>query len=159
MGVDTLTVFGILGRQGERLPRLVPIVAVVWLVVVVAGSSGAPVRPTTSRAATMVLVGQEQVVGWHQDPDDGNKFRYWNGSEWSARAHTRIDPHGVFVGAVVQRKRRRVLDSRLFQNPVTFHVVAWFDCSVPLTQGRLRRFTRPVELRTLDQVRGGQGRP
>ena len=108
----------------------------------------------------MVLVGQEPAVGWHQDPDDGTKFRYWNGSEWTARAHTHTDAHGVaFVWTGVQRKRRRVLDSRLFQNPVTFHVVAWFDCSVPLTRGRLRRFTTPIELRTLDQVRGPQARP
>ena len=51
-----------------------------------------------------------------------------------------------------------MLDSRLFHNPVTFHVVAWFDCSVPLTRGRLRRFTTPIELRNLDQVRGPQTR-
>ena len=108
----------------------------------------------------MVLVGQEPAVGWHPDPDDAAKFRYWNGSEWTARAQTHTDVRGMaFVSAQVQRKRRRVLDSRLFQNPVTFHVVAWFDCSVPLTRGRLRRFTTPVELRTLDQVRGPQTRP
>ena len=76
-----------------------------------------------------------------------------------ARAQTHTDARGVaFVSALIQRKRRRVLDSWLFQNPVTFHVVAWFDCSVPLTRGRLRRFTRPVELRTLDQLRGPQTR-
>src|ERR1700735_716346 len=106
----------------------------------------------------MVRVGQEKAVGWHQDPDDGTKFRYWNGNEWSARAHTHTDARELsFVGAVAQRKRRRVLDSRLFRNPVTFHVAAGFDCSVPLTRGRLRRFTGPIELRTLDQVREGLG--
>jgi Protein of unknown function (DUF2510) len=105
--------------------------------------------------------GGELRVGWHRDPDDEAKFRYWNGSEWTARAQTNIDELRGFttVGVAIQRRRRRLLDSRLFRNPVTFHVVAWFDCSVPLTRGRLRRFTRTVELRTLDQVRGGQAQP
>lgn len=73
------------------------------------------------------------------------------------RANTYTDAQGTtFVGASLQRNRRRVLDSWLIQNPVTFHVVAWFDCSVPFTRGRLRRFTTPVEIRTLDRVQGRQ---
>ena len=111
--------------------------------------------PATARTATMVLVGREPAVGWHQNPGDATTFRYWNGREWTARAQSHIDPRGIaFLSAQVQGKRRRVLDSRLVRNPMTFHVVAWFDCSVPLTRGRLRRFTRPVEFRTLGQVRG-----
>jgi hypothetical protein len=121
---------------------------------------GDTIRPTDSRAATMALGGNERTVGWHQDHDDGTKFRYWNGSEWTARANIHTDARGTaFVGASLQRKRRRVLDSWLIQNPVTFHVVAWFDCSVPFTRGRLRRFTTPIEIRTLDHLRGHPNQP
>lgn len=119
--------------------------------------NGDTLKPTESPAATMALVMHERAVGWHQDHDDGTKFRYWNGAEWTARANTYTDAQGTtFVGASLQRNRRRVLDSWLIQNPVTFHVVAWFDCSVPFTRGRLRRFTTPVEIRTLDRVQGRQ---
>ena len=109
----------------------------------------------------MLVDGDERGVGWHRDPDDEAKFRYWDGSKWTARALTHTDyVSGIrTVSGAVQLRRRRVFDSRLFQNPVVFHVVAWFDCSVPLIRGRLGRFTTPVELRTLDQVRSGPNRP
>jgi hypothetical protein len=101
----------------------------------------------------MVLMLDDRALGWHEDANDPTKFRYWNGSEWTARAQAHVGANGaVHVGAVVWRKHRRVLD-RLIRNPVLFHIGAWLDCSVPLTRGRLRRFTAPVELRTLDQVR------
>lgn len=59
------------------------------------------IRPTDSRAANLALVGNERAVGWHQDHDDGTKFRYWNGSEWTARANTHNDARGAtFVGQV-----------------------------------------------------------
>lgn len=94
-------------------------------------------------------------AGWHRDPDDPFKFRYWNGSEWTARAETHADVNGVlYIAALGHLKRRRVSASRLVRNPITFHVIAWFDCSVPFTKGRLSRFRTPVELRTLDDVRG-----
>jgi len=117
----------------------------------------------------MIHVDQnDPAVGWHRDPDESavfrfwhggewqessDTFRYWNGSEWVARAGT-ADVDGVASVMVHgHRKRRGLLESWLFRNPVSFHILAWFDCSVPLTRGRLRRFTTPVELRTLDQVR------
>jgi hypothetical protein len=103
----------------------------------------------------MVLVDHGDLsVGWHEDPDDPAKFRYWSGKEWTARAQTHTDASGViFVGAQLRRRQRRVFGSWLLRNPIIFHVGAWLDCSVPLTRGRLGRFTTPVELRTLDQVR------
>src|ERR1700691_1621810 len=102
----------------------------------------------------MVLVEQEPAAGWHKDPDDIAKFRYWNGREWTVQVHTGIDAGGRFRYRTAQWKRRRVLDSWFFQNPVVFHVLAWFDCSVPFTRGRLRKFAEPKELRTLDQAWG-----
>jgi hypothetical protein len=105
----------------------------------------------------MFLVEQEPAAGWHRDPDDAATFRYWNGREWTVRAQTSTDVRG-FRHRTAQWKRRRVLDSWLFQNPVA-HVLAWFDCSVPFTRGRLRKFATPKELRTLDQVWGPETRP
>ena len=96
----------------------------------------------------------DPAIGWHGNPDDPAEFRYWDGSGWTARARTHTGANGAaHVGAVIRRRRRRALDSRLLHNLITFHAVAWLECSVPLTRGRLRRFTMPVELRTLDQVR------
>ena len=75
------------------------------------GERGYP-QTDQSRAATMALVGHERAVGWHQDHDDGYEFRYWNGAEWTARANIYTDARGTaFVGASLQRKRRRVLIS------------------------------------------------
>jgi hypothetical protein len=53
----------------------------------------------------MVLVDHGDLsVGWHEDPDDPAKFRYWSGKEWTARAQTHTDASGViFVGAQLRR--------------------------------------------------------
>lgn len=92
-------------------------------------------------------------TGWNRDPDDSNTFRYWNGSQWTAEAETHSDATGaVLVYAHGHTKRRRLLDSWLCRNPISFHVIAWFDCSVPLSRGRLSRFTGPVELRNLNDL-------
>jgi hypothetical protein len=36
---------------------------------------------------------------------------------------------------------------KVVRNPIIFHVLAWFGCSVPLTRGRLKWVTVPRELR------------
>jgi hypothetical protein len=99
----------------------------------------------------------QPVVGWNRDPAGTDKFRYWNGSEWTAQATTKVRSNGnMSTMAGVRMKRRRVLDSWLLRNTVVFHTMAWLDCSVPLTRGHLRRFMQPVEMRTLDQIQAIQ---
>jgi hypothetical protein len=96
----------------------------------------------------------QPLIGWNRDPAGTDRFRYWNGSEWTAQASARITANGSASVAVSgHMERRGFLDSWLFRNTVVFHTLAWFDCSVPLTRGRLRRLTRPVELQTMDQIR------
>jgi hypothetical protein len=90
-------------------------------------------------------------IGWHRDPDEPGRFRYWNGDDWTFRAGVHENGH---IWAVGPLPRRGLIDSPLVRNPVSFHVLAWFDCSVPLIRGRLRRRFEPVELRTLDRIRG-----
>lgn len=92
----------------------------------------------------------------HDDPGTGwHRFRYWNGGEWTAGAETRTDSKlAVYVAAHGHLKPRRALVAHLIRKPITFHVIAWFDCNVPFAKGRLRRFITPVELRTLNEVRG-----
>ena len=57
-------------------------------------------------------------VGWNRDPAGAGKFRYWNGSEWTAEATTEVHSNGMIstmAGGHV--KRRRVLDSWLLRIP------------------------------------------
>ncbi len=128
-----------------------------------------PIRASATGTVRILFVDQEPDVGWHRDPDESavyrfwksgewreasKTYRYWNGSEWTFRAGADSETNVVIASG--HRQGRRVLDSWLFSNPISFHILAWFDCSVPLTRGRLRRFTMPIELRTLDQVRRQQ---
>lgn len=104
-----------------------------------------------------VAMDDQPVVGWNRDPAGAGKFCYWNGSEWTAQATTEVHSNGITsTMAGGHLKRRRVLDSWLLRNSVVFHTMAWFDCSVPLTRGHLRRFMEPVEMRTLDQLQAIQ---
>jgi Protein of unknown function (DUF2510) len=99
----------------------------------------------------------QPVVGWNRDAASTDRFRYWNGSEWTAHATTRTRSDGTISTMTAGHKKRRpILDSWVFRNGVVFHTLAWFDCSVPLVRGHLRRFTEPVELRTLDEIRAIQ---
>ena len=95
----------------------------------------------------------EPAMGWSEDPNDPNRYRYWNGREWSWHASTYEDGHGGThiqsggtLGGWNGTWYRKVL-----RNTVVFHTMAWFDCSVPGTRGHLRRFMEPKEQRTLDQ--------
>jgi hypothetical protein len=38
---------------------------------------------------------------------------------------------------------RRVWYRRVMVNTIVFHTFAWFNCSVPVTKGRLNRLMRP----------------
>lgn len=97
----------------------------------------------------------ERVIGWTEDPDGPNHYRYWSGSEWTGHATVSGDEHH---GMVVRfggslRGWSNTWYRKILRNTVVFHTVAWLDCSVPLTRGRLRRFMQPRELRTLDEIR------
>jgi hypothetical protein len=96
----------------------------------------------------------EPAVGWNEDPDRPNQYRYWNGSEWTGHATVSEDGHqgmsvlfGGSFGGWNSAWYRRIL-----RNTVVFHTMAWIDCSVPLTRGDLRRFMQPREQRTLDEI-------
>lgn len=99
-------------------------------------------------------VDHQPVVGWNRDPEIPDRYRYWNGREWTGHA-TAFDhgsrgigvAYGGSCGGWHQRWYRTIL-----RNTVVFHTMAWFDCSVPVTRGRLRRFMEPIEQRTLDQI-------
>jgi hypothetical protein len=93
------------------------------------------------------------AVGWHRDPDGPDQFHYWNGREWSG--HATVSEMGtgmrsIMLGGSLGHYRSSWYRKGL-QNSLVFHILAWFDCSVPLTRGRLRRFMQPREMQTLDQ--------
>jgi hypothetical protein len=92
---------------------------------------------------------EQPVVGWNRDPAGPDEFRYWNGQDWTA--HATATDNGI-VRTLSTSGHRIIRHRRIMHNTVVFHVLAWFDCSVPFTRGRLRRFTRPIEARTIDQI-------
>jgi hypothetical protein len=101
----------------------------------------------------------EPVIGWNEDPDGPNQYCYWNGSQWTDHATVSEDGHhgmsvlfGGSLGGWNSTWYRKIL-----RNTVVFHTMAWFDCSVPLTRGHLRRFMQPREQRTLDEIRRLRG--
>lgn len=100
-----------------------------------------------------MTVEDQPFIGWNRDPEAPDRFRYWNGSDWTGHATHQAHSGGIVsMAARGHFQRRPVLDSWLFKNSVVFHTMAWLDCSVPLTRGGLRRFMEPVELRTLNQI-------
>jgi len=109
------------------------------------------------RAWKNVGMEDQPVIGWHRHPMSADRFRYWNGSEWTAEATTEVHSNGaISIMAGGHRKRRPVRGSWLLRNTVVFHTLAWFDCSVPLVRGHLGRFMEPVEMRTLHQIQAIQ---
>ena len=89
----------------------------------------------------------EPAIGWSQDPVEPNQYRYWNGSDWTGHATVFEDGVRGFLGPWSNTWYRKVL-----RNKVIFHAMAWFDCSVPMTRGHLRRFMQPKEQRSLDEI-------
>jgi Protein of unknown function (DUF2510) len=92
-------------------------------------------------------------LGGIETPEGHDKYRYWNGSEWTG--HATATDHGnhrtiMFGGSC--GGWHHAWYRRLLRNTVVFHTMAWFDCSVPLTRGHLRHFMQPQEQRTLDQI-------
>jgi hypothetical protein len=96
---------------------------------------------------------EEPTIGWGEDPIKPNQYRYWNGSDWTGHATVSDGEHGMSVlfggtlGGWSNTWHRKVL-----RNRVVFHTMAWFDCSVPVTRGHLRRFMQPKEQRSLDET-------
>ena len=94
------------------------------------------------------------MVGWNREPgqsehpalDEPVQFRYWNGTEWTFQATARRGDQGR--GSLMTNGhltgRAKYFRSGFFRNPVVFHVMAWFDCSVPFTRGRLSRIGDPI---------------
>lgn len=82
------------------------------------------------------------MVGWYRDPSAPDRFRYWDGMEWTAHAT-------VSEGGDTQR---RTWYGGILRNPETFRLLVWLDSKVPVVRGRLGRFTRPVEQRTDSQT-------
>ena len=97
----------------------------------------------------------QPVVGWNRDPEGPDQYRYWNGTEWTghATASDRGDHRTIMFGGSYGGWHHAWY-RKILRNTVVFHAMAWFDCSVPLTRGHLRRFMQPREQRTLDQIWG-----
>ena len=38
-------------------------------------------------------MGHDSAIGWSEAPDEPNRYRYWNGSEWSGHANVSDDGH------------------------------------------------------------------
>ena len=96
----------------------------------------------------------QPVVGWNRDPEGPDKYRYWNGAAWTgqATASDRGDHLDIMFGGSCGGWHHAWY-RKILRNTVVFHTMAWFDCSVPLTRGHLRRYMQPREQRTLDQIR------
>ena len=111
------------------------------------------VVPQVSARWETASVDDQPVVGWNRDPGGPDKYRYWNGTDWTCHATAaRHNNHRTVMFGVSDRGWRNFWYLRVLRNTVVFHTMAWFECSVPLTRGHLRRFMEPRELRTLDQI-------
>jgi hypothetical protein len=91
------------------------------------------------------------AVGWNPIPERPNRFRYWDGREWTGVA-TRSERGFVAKDSLTGRRRIWHRDSR---NTVIFHTAAWFNCSVPGVRGRLDRLVHPREFRGLPAIDKG----
>ena len=87
--------------------------------------------------------------GWHRDPDEVNRWRYWDGKKWTGHAQVSA---GGGVSAAIQIDRRRTLVQRVGRTPVVFYPLAWLNCSVPFIRGRLDRIEGPREMRELRKI-------
>ena len=101
-----------------------------------------------------MVEGEPIARGWHQLPGEGDHWRYWDGRTWTAQAHTSNGVMGVRVIGVSGARRgwRGTWFLKVARLPVVFYPLAWFNCSVPLTRGRLDRFLRPREVRELRSI-------
>jgi hypothetical protein len=89
--------------------------------------------------------------GWHCDPSHPYSFRYWDGKRWSGRART--GPTGMPAASYSLTGWWQTLwFGRLTRNTVVFHILAWFNCSIPGTKGRLDRLMQPPQARTFRQL-------
>ena len=99
------------------------------------------------------ILDQWDIIQLSGGPKTPNRYRYWNGSEWSGQANISDDGHvSSFIAKESSRSWRTIWYWKVLRNTVVFHTVAWFDCSVPGTRGHLQRFMQTKEHRTLDEV-------
>jgi hypothetical protein len=95
----------------------------------------------------------EPEVGWNIVPGEPDRARYWDGTQWTASSQFSQGDrmtHSLFsFDLSTVSLWRRIWFQRIIRNRVVFHLLAWFQCSVPLTRGHLERFMKPRELRTM----------
>ena len=90
--------------------------------------------------------------GWHADPLGPGRYRYWDGKRWSGFAH-QADDRSAGGGSYALYGWQKIWYGRVMRNAVAFHVVAWFNCSVPWTRGHLDRLMWPPQGRQLRDLR------
>lgn len=106
------------------------------------GSGGYRHRCASSARLFTVEHAKHQIC-WHPDPSISNRLRYWNGRRWSGWVENLGSGRGV--GRYSLQGWRRLWFQRLVRFPAIFYPLAWFNCSVPITRGRLDRLMRPAE--------------
>ncbi len=94
----------------------------------------------------------EPSIGWNEDPEQPDRYRYWDGSRWTGHATVSEGGRVASLGISWPTTRRSRLRRAILRNTVVLHTLAWFDCSVPVTKGRLRRFTWAPEQRAFDEL-------
>jgi hypothetical protein len=87
--------------------------------------------------------------GWYPDPSDADRFQYWDGKEWNGVRQR--GTNGVWIGHWSLRGWQKIWFGRLLRVPVVFYPLAWFNCSVPGTRGRLDRIMYPAQRRRISQ--------
>jgi hypothetical protein len=93
---------------------------------------------------TLIYV-DKPTKGWHKDPTEPGRSNYWDGRRWNGFRQVRGDGHAG--GAFRLYGWRRVWNGKILRNPAVFYPLAWFNCSVPGTKGRLDRSMRPPQAR------------
>jgi hypothetical protein len=95
---------------------------------------------------------ERPVIGWYRDPDGPDKFRYWDGQEWTAHATVSESVGGRPIAMCGSEGNHRSWYRGILRKPEAFRVLVWLDTKVPVARGHLGRFTQPVEQRTADQT-------
>jgi hypothetical protein len=91
----------------------------------------------------MVEMADEPLAkGWHPDPSGTDRFRFWDGREWIGFCVKR--PNGT-SGHYSLRGWQAIWYGRVLKFPPVFYPLAWFNCSVPGTRGRLSRLAHPPQ--------------
>jgi hypothetical protein len=95
--------------------------------------------------------------GWHVDPTDSSRRRYWDGQGWSGSSQA-TGRQGLVESRVASYRQsglQRIWYGRIMRVPVVREPVLWLNYQVPVARGHLDFVMRPRVVRELERATKG----